>query len=59
MIMKTKRRLPNGHRFVKQNGYKRGWYHNWAIFDKDGNMLCCGGFTKQGAKELYYKESSY
>ena len=54
--METKRRLPNGYRFVRQNGYKRGWFHNWAIFGIDGNMISLGGRTKQEAKELFYQQ---
>lgn len=44
------KRLPNGHRFVKQQGYKRGNFHNWAIFDKEGFLISLGGRTKKDAR---------
>jgi len=44
------KRLPKGHRFVKQQGYKKGNFHNWAIFDKDGFLISLGGKTKKSAR---------
>lgn len=46
------KKLPNGHHFTKQDGYKRGWFHNWAIFDKNGNLLSLGGSTKKQARDI-------
>ena len=44
------KRLPKGHRFVKQQGYKRGNFHNWAIYDKDNFIISLGGRTKKEAR---------
>jgi len=53
--MITFNRLPKGHRFVKQDGYKRNWFHNWAIFRSDGSLLSLGGKTKKQAREIALK----
>lgn len=49
------KRLPNNHRFVKQSGYHKGWFHNWAIFLMDGTLLSLGGRTKSEARKWALK----
>lgn len=44
-------KLPNGCRYVRQNGYQRGQFHNWAIYLSDNTILSIGGSTKKEARK--------
>ncbi len=50
------KRLPKGHRYVKQSGYKRGNFYNWCIYDAAGKLLTIAGKTKKDARERALQE---
>lgn len=51
------KRLPKGHRFVKQQDYKRGHFYNWACYTIDGFLLSICGKTKADCRRWALRQN--